>query len=78
MGAGEAQVGFVGHGVGLELDELPVLADMDMPIEEGNVIAVEPKMMFPSKGVVGIEDTFVVKEDDVERATKCAQEIWIV
>ncbi|MBW2709078.1 MAG: aminopeptidase P family protein, partial [Deltaproteobacteria bacterium] len=54
-------VPFVGHGVGLELDEWPVIGKGGKTrLEEGMVIALEPKMVFPGEGVVGIENTFVV------------------
>ena len=70
--------GFVGHGVGMEIDEYPVLAPTDQKIEAGNVIAVEPKMIFPGRGVVGIEDTFLVTESGAKRLTKLDQGIWYV
>ncbi|NTW88747.1 MAG: aminopeptidase P family protein, partial [Desulfobulbaceae bacterium] len=58
----------VGHGVGLELDELPVLAKgFTVPLQAGQVIAVEPKFVIPGKGVIGIENTFVVTEDGGQR-----------
>lgn len=53
-------VAFIAHGVGIELDELPVIArGFDVPLEEGMVIALEPKFVFP-EGAVGIENTMVV------------------
>jgi Xaa-Pro dipeptidase len=68
MGYGDDRVRFVGHGVGLELDELPVLAaGQDLPLEEGMVIALEPKAIFPGRGVVGIENTHVVTTAGLER-----------
>jgi len=70
--------GFVGHGVGMEVDEYPVLASVDQRIEAGNVVAVEPKMTFPGKGVVGIEDTFLVTVGGAKRLTKLDQGIWYV
>lgn len=64
MGAPGENARFVGHGVGLELDEFPVLAQgFTERLVEGNVIAVEPKFVFPGKGVVGIENTFLVTAD---------------
>ena len=57
MGAGDGRVSFVGHGVGIELDEYPVLArGQKMVLKEGMVVAVEPKAIFPGRGVVGIEN----------------------
>ena len=76
MGMGTERVRFVGHGVGLELDEPPFLAPrMRDPLEEGMVIAVEPKVALPHIGVVGIEDTVIVGADGIERITDCSQEI---
>ena len=64
MGMPGEQAKFVGHGVGLELDQLPVLAKgFIMPLQSGQVIAVEPKFVIPGKGVIGIENTFVVRDD---------------
>jgi Xaa-Pro dipeptidase len=61
MGFGENRVKFFGHGVGLELDELPVLAaKIDTVLEPGMVVAVEPKAFLESVGPVGIENTYVV------------------
>ncbi len=63
MGYGDDRVKFLGHGIGLELDEWPVLATgFDQPLEPGMVLAVEPKFTFPGRGVVGIENTYVVTE----------------
>jgi Xaa-Pro aminopeptidase len=70
--------GFVGHGVGLELDEFPVLGPTDHLIQEKMTIAVEPKMIYPGQGVVGIEDTFLTTDDGGERLTKLPREIWQV
>ncbi|GBF34078.1 Xaa-Pro aminopeptidase [Desulfocucumis palustris] len=67
MGFGQ-QVSFVGHGVGIELNELPVLArGVKTPLEAGMVIALEPKFIFPGEGAVGIENTFVVTSPGLER-----------
>jgi len=56
-------VSFVGHGVGLELDEWPVIGQDNRTIlESGMVFALEPKYVFPGQGVVGIENTVVVTE----------------
>ena len=39
-------------------------------------IAVEPKMIYPDKGVLGIEDTFLTTSGGVERLTNMPREIW--
>ncbi len=57
-------VPFVGHGVGMEVDELPVLTDrMEATLRENNVIAFEPKFIFEGRGAVGYERTYVVGKD---------------
>ena len=64
MGHGAGRVRFVGHGVGLEINERPFLAQgFSAPLEFGNVIAVEPKLVFPGLGAVGVENTYVVDRD---------------
>lgn len=64
MGFGADRARFLGHGIGLEVDEWPVLArGFDMPLEPGMVIAVEPKFTFPGRGVVGIENSYAVQAD---------------
>lgn len=73
-----AKCGFVGHGVGLEIDECPVLGPVDHEILPMMTVAVEPKMIYPGVGVVGIEDTFLTTEDGPERLTRLPQEIWRV
>ncbi len=70
MGAGEAKVPFVGHGVGLELDEWPILSrGSGTRLEEGMVVAVEPKVGIPGRGTVGVEDTCVVTGQGLEPLT---------
>ncbi|MCY9666009.1 Xaa-Pro peptidase family protein [Paenibacillus alginolyticus] len=70
MGYGADQVKFLGHGIGLEIDELPVLAKgFKYPLAPGMVIAIEPKFTFPGRGVVGIEDTYLITENGYEKLT---------
>jgi Xaa-Pro aminopeptidase len=70
MGMPGEQARFVGHGVGLELDEFPVLAQgFKIPLQSGQTIAIEPKFVFPGKGVVGIENTFAVSSNGGEKIT---------
>jgi len=64
MGVPGEQARFVGHGVGLELDEMPVLArGFDVPLQENQTIAIEPKFLVAGHGVVGIENTWAVGPD---------------
>ncbi len=71
-----AKCGFVGHGVGLEIDEYPVLGPVDHEILPNMTVAVEPKMIYPGVGVVGIEDTFLTTDLGPKRLTRLPQEIW--
>ena len=58
------QAGFVGHGLGIEINELPVIAPRSKSVlQAGNVIALEPKFVIPGVGAVGIENTYIVKTD---------------
>ncbi len=70
MGHGPGRVRFVGHGVGLEINERPFLAQgFTDPLAFGNVIAVEPKLVFPGLGAVGVENTYAVDRDGPIRLT---------
>ncbi len=63
-------VTFVGHGIGLELDELPVIGRKSPHVlKEGMVIALEPKFILPGEGLAGIENSFVVTEEGLEKLT---------
>lgn len=68
--------GFIGHGVGIEINELPVIAPRSRDIiAEGNVIALEPKFVIPHTGAVGIENTYAVHADRTECLTPAPEEI---
>jgi Xaa-Pro dipeptidase len=76
MGIPGENARFVGHGVGLELDELPVLTKgFKYPLMEGMAVAIEPKFVFPGKGAVGIENTWLVTASGSEKLTELADEI---
>lgn len=76
LGPSGEQVRFVGHGIGLEVDEYPFLAPrLDSPLEPGMVFALEPKVFHPGVGITGIEDTYLVTEDGLERLTVTEREI---
>lgn len=61
MGYGNRAVKFLGHGIGLVIDEYPVIArGFNEPLEEGMVLAVEPKKGVKGVGMVGPENTFLV------------------
>ena len=79
MGADPKRVAFVGHGIGLEVDEYPFLAKgQDLILEEGMIIALEPKLIFPGKGVVGIENTHVVTAQGLKQLNRFPDEVVII
>jgi Xaa-Pro aminopeptidase len=64
MGFGNRRANFLGHGVGLQIDEPPVLAEgFDEPLAAGMVLALEPKKGVPGVGMVGSENTYLVTPD---------------
>jgi Xaa-Pro dipeptidase len=76
MGVGPDRIRFIGHGIGLELDEFPFLAaGQTTELKAGMVIALEPKLIFPGKGVVGIENTHVVTRQGLEQLTHAEETI---
>jgi len=79
MGVGKERIRFVGHGVGVELDEYPFLAaGQNLELQENMTLALEPKLIFPQKGVVGIENTHLVTENGLEQFGQFQDEIVIV
>lgn len=61
---------YVGHGVGLEINELPVLSGRwPGELAEGMVIAFEPKTILRGVGALGLEDTYLVGRDGLECLT---------
>lgn len=76
MGLAANNVHFVGHGIGLAVDEYPVLAKgFDLPLEEGMVIAVEPKLGIEGVGMIGVENTFEVTAEGGRSLTSQRDEI---
>ncbi|MBW1720484.1 MAG: aminopeptidase P family protein [Deltaproteobacteria bacterium] len=76
MGYGEGKVKFIGHGFGLEIDEYPIITpSFPDVLQEGMVFALEPKFIFPGRGVVGIEDDYLVTSSGLERLTLTDQDL---
>lgn len=70
------KAGFVGHGVGIEVNESPVLAPRSRDIlEAGNVIALEPKFVIPGTGAVGVENTYIVTSEGMVSITNAPEKI---
>jgi len=79
MGPGKLGVSFIGHSVGLEVNETPVLAPrFDEPLEVGNTIAIEPKYTHARFGVIGLENTYAVREDGLELLTEASEDVVVV
>ena len=75
MGIGQ-QAKFIGHGIGLEINEAPVIAPrMKQALEPGMVFALEPKIVLPEVGPVGIENSWAVTADGLEKLTQAPEEI---
>lgn len=61
MGVGPERVNFLGHSIGLQVNEFPAMArGFDLPLEVGMTLAIEPKIALPGIGMVGVEDTFEI------------------
>jgi Xaa-Pro dipeptidase len=79
IGTKKDQAPFVGHGIGLEIDELPLLArGFTHPLEIGMVFAFEPKFIFPDIGAVALEDDYVVTEEGLEKLTYANDQIIVM
>lgn len=66
----------VGHGVGLDVHELPYIGGNEgPPLAAGNVVTVEPGIYIPGWGGVRIEDLVLVTEDGPRRLTKSTKEL---
>ena len=70
------QAKFIGHGIGLEINEAPVLAPrIKQELESGMVFALEPKIVIPGVGPVGVENSWVVTAEGVEKITNAPESI---
>lgn len=72
----QQQAKFIGHGVGLQINELPVLTPRSQELlEPGMVFALEPKFVIPGTGAVGVENTLLVTDSGVENLTVFEEDI---
>ena len=80
MGAKGAQVSFIGHGIGVELDEYPFIARgfNDRKLEVGMTFAFEPKLVFPGVGAVGVENTFYISNEGLKQLTYSSNELILI
>lgn len=64
------QVAFIGHGVGIQLNEQPPITPKNkVRLQENMTLAIEPKFVIPGVGAVGVENTYVVRPDGLENIT---------
>ena len=76
MGVGRDKVRFIGHGLGIEIDEYPFISKgSEMILENGMAVAIEPKLLIPGLGLIGIEDTYLIDQDGCEKLTSSPEEI---
>lgn len=79
LGYGHHKVRFLAHGIGIELAEFPyIAATHDYSINEGAVLAIEPKMVFPKQGSCGIENTVIIEKGGYRILTDTDERIIIV
>jgi len=79
MGYRDEQVKFIGHGLGLDIDEYPILSQGSKHIlQPGMVFALEPKFIFPGKGMAGLENVWLVTETGMEKLTLIPDEMVTV
>ncbi|MDD5286260.1 MAG: Xaa-Pro peptidase family protein [Desulfuromonadaceae bacterium] len=78
MGAKGSQVSFIGHGLGVEIDEYPFIARgfEDVFLEAGMAFAFEPKVVFPGEGSIGIENTFYLSNEGLKQLTFSSEELF--
>ena len=70
MGPGERKVRFCGHGVGMQVDELPVIFPGDGTVlAEGMVLAFEPTLLIPNVAIAAMENTILITASAHERLT---------
>jgi len=79
MGFGSNRVSFLGHGIGLVIDEFPAIArKVDVPLKKNMVFAIEPKKGLKDTGLVGVENTFLVTARGGEKLTPGSDEITVI
>ncbi|MCD6188355.1 MAG: aminopeptidase P family protein [Desulfuromusa sp.] len=78
MGVTGAQVSFIGHGIGIEVDEFPFIAKGfdEQVLEKNMTFAFEPKVVYPGIGAVGIENTWRVTDNGLEKITFASEDLY--
>jgi len=78
MGHGDTRVSFVAHGLGIEVDEFPFVAQgQKVVLEVGMTFAFEPKFIIPGEGIVGLENTYLVTPQGLESLNTATEELAI-
>lgn len=75
------KVRFIGHGIGTEVNQLPVIAPKQkIPLQNGMVIAIEPKIFIPEYGIIGLENTYILENGCLKSITgECSKiDDWII
>jgi Xaa-Pro aminopeptidase len=79
QGHGRYHGPYIGHGLGLEFDEPPVLGPhVETPLEERMVLTIEPKLIAPGRGTVNFEDDVVVGVDGAEYLSDLPRELFVL
>lgn len=78
LGPEDYRVTFIGHGIGIELVEHPIIAKgRDYVLEPGMTFSLEPKMVFENEFSAGIESVFVVTETGHRLISRVPADIFI-
>jgi len=79
MGHSDPRITFVGHGLGIEVDEYPFISEgQKLPLQQGMVFAFEPKVIIPDQGIAGLENTYLVTSDGIESLNTATEELVII
>lgn len=79
MGYGPSRVSFIAHGLGIEVDEFPFIAQgQKLALREGMTFAFEPKFIVPGLGIAGMENTYLVTPTGLESLNTATEELVIL
>jgi Xaa-Pro dipeptidase len=79
MGYGAGRVAFIGHGLGIEVDEFPFIAQgQKLALQEGMTFAFEPKFILPGLGIAGLENTYLVTSVGLASLNTATEELVII
>ena len=79
MGCSDPKITFVAHGLGVEVDEFPFIAQgQKLALQQGMVFAFEPKVIIPDQGMAGLENTYLVTSDGIESLNTATEELVII